>query len=780
MLRKMRGICILLLVLTLAACGKRDAEDNDGPKLVPVVVSRESLRGLPTSGAEVTLADGSLYYSDSLSEEETEESMIVYRKQEDRETEAIASFPLSDRMLLHHFADGTGSVYYVYWQAEDSGEGGNLSFRTYLRKDDSAGNTLYRTLLNEETAPAPGEGQDIWKLVPDETMKWYGINAGAADGEGRVCLYNDREERLLLFDAAGRLTGGISCAPMEQGGDAGLMTIGGDCYFRSVGQEKTAIRRIDIRAAGLSAWTELPFAPEDVVFLSGCDEAGADSFLVGMTDALYRYRLPDAAGNRPEAAGEAEELIIWNDLGLQGREVLQARVDGEDYQILNNRGRVLRLWRIERCEKAPDRQTVRVGVSERDVSDQWVTTIQELAAEFNYSSALYQVELMPYSMDAILQGTLQMELVNGEGPDVLELQSLFLSRNDLADKGILEDLSGYLDRSKTLGREDILPRILEAGSYGDQLISLIPQFDIRANAVRRGYTENGGWTVEDFFAYCAEYPEVPLHEIKSTHYATLSSLIRTNFSKYVDRERMECHFDTEDFVGLMESVKRLNVSGDPNGLTYYSGWKWGKEFCDGEFLVGQYIINDVDDYVLAARCLEGYGELAGEPTETGEPHYVIGAEMSLAINSKSQCKEGAWAFLEYVMTYDFQESAGESSRTPFPSYIENFEASLTPNPDADYVPKTIDKLPKDKLLWPHWQDTFTGEVMYNVPFPMLTEEDKEALRFMVDHMYYEDNEHFYYNVVLEESQAYFAGDKSAEETAGLIQNKINLYLQELK
>lgn len=777
MLRKMRGVCILFFVLALAACGKGEAEDNDGPKLVPVVVSRESLRGLPTSRTEAALAGGDLYYSDVLSKKE---STTVYRKTEGQEAEAIASFSLSDQMLFHHFADGTGSVYYVYCQAEDSGEGGTPSFRTYLRKDDPAGNTLYRTLLSEETAPAPKEGQNVWELIPDETVKWFGINAGAADGEGKVCLYNDREDRLLLFDVDGRLTGDISCTPVEQGGDAELMNIGGDCYFWSVGQKKTAIRRIDIQAAGLSAWTELPFAPDDVVFLSGCDEAGADSFLVGMSDALYRCSLSDAAGDSPEASGEAEELIVWHDLGLQGREVLQVCGDGEGYQILNNKGSVLRLWRIERREQALDRQTVRVGVSQSSVSSEYVTTIQQLVTEFNYSSALYQVELVPYSMEALLQETLQMELIKGDGPDVLELTSLFLSRNDLADNGVFEDLNGYLDRSKTLGREDILPRILEAGSYGDQLISLIPQFGINTLAVRRGYTENGGWTVDGFFDYCAEYPEVPVYQIKTTSYGVLGSLIRTNFFRYVDRKKLECHFDTEDFIRLMESVKGLNLSGDPNGPPFFLTWGWGKEFCDGEFLVGEYRINDVDDYVLAARGLEGYGELAGEPTETGEPHYVISETMSLAISSKSQCKEGAWAFLEYAMTFDFQESAGDFFRSPFPSYIENFEASLTPNPEADYVPKTSDKLPSNKEAWPHWQDSFTGELMYNVPFPRLTEEDKEALRFMADHMYYIEHEIFYSKVVMEESQAYFAGDKSAEEVAGLIQNKINLYLQEFK
>lgn len=287
----------------------------------------------------------------------------------------------------------------------------------YLQKDDPAGNTLYRTLLGEETTSAPKEGQNVLELIPDETVKWLGINAGAADREG--------------------------------------------------------------------------------------------------------------------------------------------------YQILNNRGSILRLWRIERCEQALDRQTVRVGVLERMVTSNGVTPIQELAAEFNYSGALYQVELVPYSTDAILQGTLQMELIKGDGPDVLELLSLFLSRNDLADNGVFEDLNGYLDRSKTLGREDILPRILEAGSYGDQLISLIPQFGISTNVVRRGYTENGGWTVEDFLDYCAEYPEAPVYQIKTTRYGVLGSLIRTNFSRYVDREgqhRIDVRpFRRNDFGGMVFVIYKIQT-----------------------------------------------------------------------------------------------------------------------------------------------------------------------------------------------------------------------------
>lgn len=64
----------------------------------------------------------------------------------------------------------------------------------------------------------------------------------------------------------------------------------------------------------------------------------------------------------------------------------------------------------------------------------------------------------------------------------------------------------------------------------------------------------------------------------------------------------------------------------------------------------------------------------------------------------------------------------------------------------------------------------------------LTKEERKSLRELAENAYLHTYRIFdpVYQIVLEESDAYFAGDRTAEETARIIENRVQLYLDERK
>ena len=62
----------------------------------------------------------------------------------------------------------------------------------------------------------------------------------------------------------------------------------------------------------------------------------------------------------------------------------------------------------------------------------------------------------------------------------------------------------------------------------------------------------------------------------------------------------------------------------------------------------------------------------------------------------------------------------------------------------------------------------------------LTEEDKEILQTIIEHAYWMQAKTPYdiSRIIYEEAGAVFAGDKTSEEAAEIIQRRVQLYIQE--
>ena len=118
-----------------------------------------------------------------------------------------------------------------------------------------------------------------------------------------------------------------------------------------------------------------------------------------------------------------------------------------------------------------------------------------------------------------------------------------------------------------------------------------------------------------------------------------------------------------------------------------------------------------------------------------------------------------------MLTDDAQASYYE-----IPVTVSAFEKHMADAMEKSYYMEDGEKVYYDDTTW-------IGETEY--PLEPLTQAQVDDFKDMVNNAVYAgsfDNE--IYTIITEEAEAFFAGDKTAEEVASLIQNRAKIYLGE--
>ncbi|HCJ56480.1 MAG TPA: hypothetical protein DHV55_03165, partial [Clostridiaceae bacterium] len=121
---------------------------------------------------------------------------------------------------------------------------------------------------------------------------------------------------------------------------------------------------------------------------------------------------------------------------------------------------------------------------------------------------------------------------------------------------------------------------------------------------------------------------------------------------------------------------------------------------------------------------------------------------NVSINSRSQNKEEAWEFVKYLLSEDIQ------------FYLSENNFAVNRKADERRVAAFAEELEKYNLL---------GDDNIEAINDIKNSLNKNAALGVPDELF---------NTIWEEVKAYLCGSGSAEETAKVIQNKVELYLNE--
>ncbi|MCR5755639.1 MAG: extracellular solute-binding protein [Acetatifactor sp.] len=390
--------------------------------------------------------------------------------------------------------------------------------------------------------------------------------------------------------------------------------------------------------------------------------------------------------------------------------------------------------------------------------------LQELVADFNKSNSNYQIVLRTPDQGEDwndYRNRIVEEISTGEGPDLLD--GYLLNVSEAVRKGYLKDMTEYCDQSKkeiwqsawktgeVNGKNYMIPykcslRTLVtgekiAGKWSSWNLEKVEQcMKDNGYSGALGSLDQGVLEKESVFFYLGIFPQS-----------------KTGF---IDWKKGTSHLNDAKALQLMELLKEQAYSGEKE--------EYGAAIAKGEIPAVMAAIRGVDSLQLLGALFKDKEVYIGFPAEKGEANSFLACD-GFVVNQSNANAEGVQAFLTYLLSDEVQDKIAEKSS-------QGFAAEGLP------VRKNAMDLFCDYALEGKYVNsdfvgvnTFYG---YDYVSEVLTEENIRKFRTAFEGAGAIPEVDDIYSIIGEEAPAYFDGDKSAQEVADIMNNRIQLYLDE--
>lgn len=778
---------ITLCCMLLSVCGRGETEKSTEPSPKKEQLSGESVSEEVMSASsqsqdtdystlgEMRYVNGMLYYKKLVQEEVLEKTEVETNEKVDAEADAKEKKAGSIKTDSSNAGESeAGRIHSAIYREQENSKAEELFIidgenRIYTYQVSNAGE-LFVVYGN----PKEAEFQyQIEKRDRDQKLLWNAeieipqsmddqiVDSGLSE-EGQLLLLTSAGECIFL-DENGEKIGLQEERYAEQGltiQDFGVVNIGieGSLVYHFE-KERLIVQKVDFAKCALLEETQvsIPEGETSSVKQNGrwCDVYGAQNglYLAG-EKRLWFYDCKE---------GTVNKLFDWADsyVNVQ-RDFLELAAEEEEgsvklflYDIFSGKSSQVKVEKKKKTDLAK-RQEITLGSFYRQEYPQ-----EEIIA-YNNSQDQYRIVEKTYKS----KEEWEQALLNGEAPDIINLDGW--TAKELATKGVLEDLTSYFAESDVVKEEDLLDAVREGWTIDGGIRFVQNSFILDGMLVKKGYTKDGGITVKDFFGLAEKgadsylmsyfYRQQSREEIS---YWLLPNLL----NDFVDWENWTCNFENQAFYDVLEGLKAVgetgqadNKSGEMTVLDSSSPLVLGLK--EGHYSAERITVSNVDQYLQLKEAYEGIADLSGYPTVDGRPYYRMLCNHELALNSASEQKEGAWKFLEYVLT----ERNNFDSYSEFSVWRSDFEKQIT-HPEFD--------------LAGVYTNQYSGEKTEN-GHPQMTEEWRAQLEQIVKNgvwgLYGENKEIVW--IVEEESEYFYHGDKSAAEVAHIIQSRVELMMNE--
>lgn len=415
-------------------------------------------------------------------------------------------------------------------------------------------------------------------------------------------------------------------------------------------------------------------------------------------------------------------------------------------------------------EVIANRKTVVVGVFgiEEDT--------RKAVVQFNREHPEYQIEIRDYleADDPVLQ--MNTEIIAGKSPDILDVS--YISLDQYIGKGLLENLTPYMERDPEISMRDLIPSVSETIAENHNIYFVAPSFNLYSLAARKEEVgEKEGWTLEEMKDVLKKKDKAVNVFYWNNKMNILYTLLEMNVSDFVDWSTGKCYFDSKEFKELLLLVDQMGtdeVSEQSEELSAESD-----AIQDGAVLFWEGCV-DLAQLYLNRRTFGEDVVYIGYPNEDREGSYFQ-FKHPFAIYSKSKEKEAAWEFVRIFMTKEYQgkmDLYGNSMPTRQDCFDLMVEANLATEAYTNEMGQDV--VPGE--LWSMYSLIYKDTLNEKNP---LTKKEADELIALVGKtkrcVSYEDA---LMDIIQEEAELYFAGEKDLEDTVRIIENRAKTYVNE--
>lgn len=467
----------------------------------------------------------------------------------------------------------------------------------------------------------------------------------------------------------------------------------------------------------------------------------------------------------PES-GEITEILNWVDSDIIRSEIggVFPAENGEGFICpgLSYPGNfpVITIITPRDASEFPARTEITMAGSEYAIS----FPLEYQAVKFNMENENYRIKIKKYSDEDYLT-KLNADIISGNIPDIL-ITDAQMNLQSYISKGIFCDMYEFIDGDSELDRSDLLPNVLSAFETDGKLYNFTSSFMISTVIGKASIFKNSGIDFDRLEEIRESFPEKTDIFSGMDKNAVLQYGLRMSADNFIDYKTGECYFDSEEFMKLLEFANSFPSSAD---LALDDSF-WGRldtMYFDESTLLMMPMLSCYGDYF----CYEhGYfGDVVtavGFPSVSGKPGSAIFTNNGFAISARSGNSDGAWQFVRTLLLPEFQN---ETENFPVRiSALENKAKKEMNIGDDEYYSSIITI-----------GDMALSETKFVSEIGKPVQEDIDRINTLVNSV----SRLELYNstireIVSEEASAYFAGSKSAAQTAEMIQSRVKLYLTE--
>jgi ABC-type glycerol-3-phosphate transport system substrate-binding protein len=394
------------------------------------------------------------------------------------------------------------------------------------------------------------------------------------------------------------------------------------------------------------------------------------------------------------------------------------------------------------------------------------TPLIDKVAEFNRQSDTHQIEVVNYSYDDM--DRLRTELIAGRGPDIFITSWVGGLAEAMGEGPFLLDLYQMIDTDPDINREDFFPGVLSTweNSRGE-LVQIAPSFSIQTMVGMQSVFPEapGNWNYADFMAFYEDARttgyDYPLG-LMIDRLQILTMLLFADDTFFCEQTAV-ANFDSESFINVLNFVMTIPERGwemIPEDIRLSGQWDEIGEFLKGEqLLLPSYTISESVRFRALQMRLGGITAF-GFPSINAPVHAAFDAlGTAVGIRSNSPHIEAAWEFVRLSLLPGNLSTFHD--RLAFPLRIDQFEQLISR--EKNRTGPTITASSSEGSL----------------EIPPMTESDAELLRDIISNIGHKPIfGHPIQNIVNEDAHAFFAGTRSAEDTARIIQSRVQRYLHE--
>lgn len=403
---------------------------------------------------------------------------------------------------------------------------------------------------------------------------------------------------------------------------------------------------------------------------------------------------------------------------------------------------------------------------------------------FNRASSKYRIVVNDYSeyitdeensyQNAITK--LNTEILSGNLPDLILGDNLPINR--YAAKGMLLDLWEFIDADENINREDLMEPVLNAASTDGKLYSIGSSFSV-ITAVGLGKV------VDAYDSWTLDAAKDAMTKLQSgatvlgdmyTQESAVSGILARNISSFIDWKTGECTFDSQEFIDLLEFIKQFPASFDYDNYDWETDYESDyKRIREGRQLLTQEYITDFGSLYVQYAALNDDASFVGLPA--GPAASAFNMETPLSITVACADKDAAWAFVRTILQEDYQTN----EVWDFPIVKKYFEESAAKAMEQEYELDENGNQILDENGEPIKVSNggygFGNDEMYEIY--AVTQEQYDDLMALINSITAMNSYDTNIMTIIEAvTPSFLSGEKSAEDAAKEIQNRVGLYVAE--